>query len=264
MRYLIFSLILILFFACNGKRSANEQSITRAPAAFEIIQRLPHSTEAFTQGLVLHNDSLLESTGGENSYIAYVERTSGEQQVLTQLSDNYFGEGITILNDKIYQLTWRSKLGFVYDYPSMKRLREFSYETEGWGLTHDGTHLIMSDGTEKIYYLDTASFRVVKTLTVKKDGAHVKKLNELEFIEGKIYANQWETNNIFVIDTAGAEVVRTIDFTNLQREIKPLNPDADVLNGIAYDPKLKALILTGKKWPLMFVVRLSNQSIQDS
>src|SRR5690606_27619617 len=151
----------------------------------------------------------------------------------------------------------QNNVGFVYDARTFEKIREFTYETEGWGLTHDGHHLIMSDGTEKLIYLDTASLAPVKTVRVKDHNGYVTRLNELEFVDGFVFANQWETNRILKIDPEKGEVVGILDLTPLAQEARLENPRADVLNGIAYHPGTKLFIVTGKFWPSAYVIELT-------
>ena len=172
--------------------------------------------------------------------------------------NNYFGEGITILNDKIYQLTWEEKVGFIYDADTYKKLGEFQYNTPGWGITHDNKNLIMSDGTDKLYFLDTTNLKVIRTLTVTDpSGVRVKNLNELEYIDGYIFSNIYETALILKIDPKSGKVVGRLDLSTLANEIKRMYPNADVLNGIAYDKNSRALLVTGKLWPKSYLIRLN-------
>ena len=216
-----------------------------------------HDNKAFTEGLIIHNGKIYESTGSENSWIAEVDINTGTQNKRVELDKTYFGEGITILNNKIYQLTWQNKVGFIYDLSTYKKIREFSYEREGWGITHNNHHLIVSDGTENIYFLDSVNLTVTRKIVVKDDGFAATNLNELEFIEGYIFANQWQTNYILKIDPVTGEVVEKLDLSELAKKAKWMYPQADVLNGIAYNQKTKDILITGKFWPLSFFIRLN-------
>jgi len=245
---------LLSLFACSGKRkseSLNEENLL----PYTVVKVFPHDVTAFTQGLAVDQGRLFESTGQENSWIAEVDIASGTQTKKVVLDRNFFGEGITILNNKVYQLTWKNHTGFVYDLKTFTKIREFQYPGEGWGLTHNGTDLIMSDGTANLYFLDTLSLKTKSTVTVKDAGGDVRYLNELEFIEGYIYANQWQTNYILKIDPVTGNVVGKMDFSTLMHKIQAMNPEADVLNGIAYEKKSKTLLVTGKRWPAAFAVR---------
>lgn len=248
-------LFLGLLCSCGGEsdRRAEDLSIP-----YKLKSRWKHDTQAFTQGLLIHEGKLFESTGQRQSYVGIVDIKTGKADKKVVLDDRYFGEGITILNNKLYQLTWQNKVGFVYDLETFEKVREFTYTTEGWGLTNDGQHLIMSDGTEKLVYLDTVNLKPVKTVRVKNGDAFVTKLNELEYMDGFILANQWETNRILKIDPQTGSVVGILDLTPLAQEAKLDYPKADVLNGIAYHPGTKLLIVTGKFWPSAYVLQLNN------
>ena len=248
----------VLISSCGNKKGTEDQPVRDSLSLhYTVISTLPHNSEAYTQGLTIYQNKILESTGQNNhSWIAEVNPGSGQHDKKVTLPGQYFGEGITVLNDKIYHLTWQNKVGFVYDARTYKQLREFKYDTEGWGITHDNKNLIMSDGSEKLYFLDTTSLKPVKTIIVMDGGTRVKKLNELEYINGYIYANVYETNWILKIDPASGKVVGRLDFSPIGNEIRSMYPNTDVLNGIAYDPKSKALLLTGKLWPKSYLVRL--------
>jgi glutaminyl-peptide cyclotransferase len=249
-------LFLILMLAC-GKESDQGTDNGDLSIPFELKSRWKHDTEAWTQGLLIHNGKLFESTGQKQSYVGIIDIKTGEPDKKVVLDDEYFGEGIAILNNKLYQLTWQNHVGFIYDLQTFEKVGEFKYDTEGWGLTQDNRHLIMSDGTEKLIYLDTATLKPVRTLRVKDENGYVTKLNELEYMEGFILANQWETNRILKIDPETGEVVGVLDLTPLAREAKQINPRADVLNGIAYHESTKLLIVTGKFWPSTYVLQLN-------
>ena len=257
-RLLIVVLFSVIASSCGGKKDGDVKATRDSLSLhYTVISTLPHNAEAYTQGLTIYDNKILESTGQNNrSWIAEVNPGSGQHDKKVTLPGQYFGEGITVLNDKIYQLTWQNKVGFVYDAKTYQQLREFRYDTEGWGITHDNTNLIMSDGSEKLYFLDTVNLKPVKTITVMDGGTRVKKLNELEYINGYIYANVYETTWILKIDPATGKVAGRIDFSPIGNEIRSMYPNADVLNGIAYDPKSKALLLTGKLWPKSYLIRL--------
>ncbi|MEX2233195.1 MAG: glutaminyl-peptide cyclotransferase [Cyclobacteriaceae bacterium] len=253
----MFTLILLSLLLACGKENNESSSGDDLTIPYKLKTRWKHDTQAFTEGLLIYQGKLYESTGQTQSYIGVVDIKTGKPDKKVVLDDKYFGEGITILNNKIYQLTWRTRIGFVYDLKTFGKVDEFEYDTEGWGLTHDNHHLIMSDGTEKLIYLDTVNFEPVKTVQVKDKNGFVTKLNELEYMEGFILANQWETNRILKIDPETGNVVGTLDLTPLAQEAKLDNPHADVLNGIAYHPTTKLLIVTGKFWPSTYVLQLN-------
>jgi glutamine cyclotransferase len=248
---------LILLFGCQPKKN-NEQPVTSDPLIinYDVIATLPHDDKAFTQGLTIYKNKIIESTGQSNSWIAEVDAGTGKQEKKVSLDTRYFGEGIAVLNNKIYQLTWKNKIGFIYDFKTYKQLGEFNYTTEGWGITTNNINLIMSDGSEKLFFLDTLSLKTVKTINVTDENSPVKKLNELEFINGYIYANVWETPVIVKIDPSNGKVVGKINLTSIANEIEAMYPNADVLNGIAFDTNSKALLITGKLWPKAFLIRL--------
>lgn len=226
--------------------------------SYSTIKTFPHDQDSFTEGLVIDQDKVLESTGLHGqSWIAVVNQETGEHEKKVILDKQYFGEGITVLNNKIYQLTYQTKVGFIYKAKDFQKIGEFHYNTEGWGLTHDSKNLIMSDGTEKLYFLDTINFNVTRTLTVT-DGQNtrVKNLNELEYIEGHIFANLYETSFILKINPSNGKVVGRIDLSAIDNEIQRTFPKAEELNGIAYDAKSKALLVSGKFWPKSYLVRL--------
>ena len=251
------TLVVISLLLSCGKENNEGAAKADSTITYKLKTRWKHDTLAWTQGLLIHEGKLYESTGQKQSYIGIVDIKTGKPDKKVILPDEYFGEGITVLNNKIYQLTWQNHVGFVYDLSTFKKLREFKYATEGWGLTNDGRHLIMSDGTEKLIYLDTATFEPVKTIRVKDANGFVTKLNELEYMDGFVLANQWETNRILKIDVQTGDVVGTLDLSPLAREAKLANPAADVLNGIAYHPSTKLLIVTGKFWPSSYVLQLN-------
>jgi len=246
-------LILLTLMACS-KSSNNDEGML---ISYTLKARWKHDTKAWTQGLLIHNGKLYEGTGQKQSYIGIVDIRTGETDKKVVLDDKYFGEGIAILNNKVYQLTWQNNIGFVYDLETFEKIREFTYDTEGWGLTHDGHHLIMSDGTEKLIYLDTATLEPVKTVRVRDKKGFVAKLTELEFVDGFIFANRWETNRILKIDPEKGEVVGELDLTPLAQEARLENPNSFELNGIAYHPGTKLFIVTGKFWPFAYVLELN-------
>ncbi len=253
-KYLIAIGAITLVLSCQSKKEKKETSSDLI--GYSIVKVFPHDKTAFTQGLVVEHGRLFESTGQfGTSWIAEVDIATGKQDKKVVLDKKYFGEGITILNNKIYQLTWQTKKGFVYNLKTFEKIKEFEYDREGWGITHDGKNLIASDGTNKLYFLDTLTLAPGKVLEVKEGDKPAEQLNELEFIDGFIYANQWQTNYILKIDPATGKVIGRMDMTELAEKVFPLNPNADVLNGIAYEKKSKMLLITGKLWPAMVAVR---------
>lgn len=254
MRILLALGVLLTLFGC--KKNTTPPTQASDLIGYSVVSSMPHDTKAFTEGLVIHDGKLYESTGESESWIGVVDISTGIAERKVELSSEYFGEGITILNEKVYQLTWKHKKGFVYNLNTFKLWQEFTYNTEGWGLTHDGTNLIMSDGTNKLQYLDTATLALTKTLTVKYKNETVNSLNELEYIDGFIYANVWQTNRIAKIDPATGEVKGFLDLSALVRQAGLSNGAVDVLNGIAWHPGTKSMLVTGKYWPFIYVIKL--------
>lgn len=252
------ALAALVFVSCGDKKSEGSESPRDSLAlSFTILKTLPHDTQAFTEGLTIYNNKVFESTGQHgSSWIAEVDPGSGVHTRKITLDNRYFGEGMTILNNKIYYLTWQTKVGFVYDAKTYQQIGEFKYDSEGWGLTHDNKELIMSAGTEKLYFLDTTNLKVVRTLTVTDESGKIRNLNELEFIDGFIFANVYETSWIVKIDPATGKVVGRLDLSVLVDEIKRMYPNTQELNGIAYDKNSKGILVTGKYWPKSYLIRL--------
>ncbi|MDQ3046219.1 MAG: glutaminyl-peptide cyclotransferase [Bacteroidota bacterium] len=231
---------------------------------YTITQRFAHDTMAFTEGLVFHEGQLFESTGApeENpltrSTFGIVDLKTGKIDVKAELDRNtYFGEGIAFFKDKVYQLTYKNKIGFIYDAKSFKNLGRFSYKNEeGWGMTTDGTHLIMSDGSNLLTYLDPETLKEVKTLNVTNGGYAEDYLNELEFINGFIYSNVWMKNYIVKIDPATGKTVGILDLSALTAEAKAKYDGSSELNGIAFEPLSGKFYVTGKMWPVIFEIEV--------
>jgi glutaminyl-peptide cyclotransferase len=252
--HLLLTGLLGLLSACATKTETQIRESVRIP--FTLQRTLPHDPQAFTQGLVIHNGELYESTGQDSSWIGVVDVATGRALRKIVLENRYFGEGIVILNNKVYQLTWRNKVGFVYRFPTFEKLSEFTYNGEGWGLTTDGTHLIMSNGTAEIRFLDSLTLQPVRTLRVTHKGNPVSDLNELEFVDGQLFANVWRTDLIARINPQNGEVTGFLDLTELAGRARGVNPSADVLNGIAWHPATRTLLVTGKYFPFIFVLKL--------
>jgi glutamine cyclotransferase len=223
---------------------------------YRIVNIYPHDREAFTQGLVFEDGALYEGTGlWGASTLRRVELESGDVVQFHPLSPEYFGEGITIFEDRIIQLTWKAGLGFVYDKDSFELLGTFRYLTQGWGITHDGTALIMSDGSSTLHFLDPETFEKIGQIPVFDEQGPVSMLNELEYVQGKVYANVWQTDRVAIIDLGTGQVTAWIDLRGLLEAEDYLQP-VDVLNGIAYDADGKRLFVTGKLWPKLFEIEL--------
>ncbi|MGF1544751.1 MAG: glutaminyl-peptide cyclotransferase [Parvularculaceae bacterium] len=229
---------------------------------YRVVASYPHDEDAFTQGLVFHDGQLFESTGnyGESS-LRRVDLETGDVLALTPLEDGYFGEGAAIVGDRIVSLTWKSGRGFVHSLDGLERVDEFSYAGEGWGLTTDGEELVMSDGTPSLRFLDPETFEERRRVEVRLGGRPLRDLNELEWVDGEIFANVWRTDYIVVIDPANGEVRRLIDLSGLlpndeRRRMERKTRRRNVLNGVAYDPVGERLFVTGKNWPLLFEIEL--------
>ncbi len=222
---------------------------------YRVVATYPHDPQAFTQGLVYFQGDFYESTGlwGRSS-VRHVDLETGQVLQQRALDDAYFGEGLTLFEDKLYQLTWKSHRGFIYDRASLDLMATFQYPTEGWGLTHDGQSLIMSDGTPHLYFLDPHTLQLQRQVMVRDDHGPVWRLNELEYIDGEVYANVWMTDRIARVDPATGRVMAWIDLSGLLSAEE--RAQADVLNGIAWDAEQGRLFVTGKLWPKLFQIEL--------
>ena len=218
-----------------------------------VVKTFPHDRHAFTQGLEFFGGYFYESTGRQRqSTLRQVAIETGKVVRSVKLPDESFGEGLTIFHGKIYQLTWLDKAGFIYDLPTFRKLGKFSYSTEGWGLTHDDASLILSDGTNRLQYIDPTSFQVTKTLEVFAGSEAVTNLNELEFIRGEIWANIWHSDRIARIDPKSGQVVAWIDLTDIAE--RETHEQEAVLNGIAWDSGRQRLFVTGKDWSKLYEI----------
>ncbi len=275
MAKILLPLFLILSLAsCKDSNNSSETSgsidepaTSNAPAeiSYTVLNETPHDINSYTEGLMVYDGKLYESSGSpeENpntrSIFGIVDPTTGKISVKAELDKKiYFGEGITSLNGKIYQLTWTNKTGFIYDAKTFKKLGQFSFPSkEGWGMTTDGVDLIMSDGTSSLTWLDPNTFNTVRQVTVTDNNGAVGNINELEYIKGSIYANVYETDYIFRIDPATGKVTGKADFSKLNKEVKTKYPGAEFMNGIAYDSAKNKVYITGKLWPSIYEVRFN-------
>lgn len=227
--------------------------------SYEVIATIPHDPNHFTQGLEIHDNLLYEGTGQEGQSGIYSKNLKNGNIVKEhKLENQYFGEGITILNNKLYQLTYKNQIGFVYDLNTFEMLKTWKYRSrEGWGLTNDGQNLIMSDGTENIYFIHPETFAAVKRIQVTDEHNVVKNVNELEFIKGEIWANIWTTDTIVIIDPNSGKITGVINLSGLTGSvIKKQTEQIDVLNGIAWNPATDKIYVTGKLWPKIFEIKL--------
>jgi glutamine cyclotransferase len=226
---------------------------------YEVVNAFPHDAQAFTQGLVFHDGALLESTGLErHSTLRRVELQTGKVLQKVDVPPYFFAEGMTLFGGKIYQLTWKGEKGFVYDPQTFQKTGEFAYEGEGWGLTHDADSLILSDGSDRLRFIDPNTYQVRRTISVRDGSRPVFELNELEYVKGEIYANVWHENRVARIDPQTGAVKGWIDLSGL---LKPgeVSDEEAVLNGIAYDEVGDRLFVTGKLWPKLFEIRLKQK-----
>ncbi len=261
-------MLLVLLLSCSGKKAVDnidiEPIVQSKPAAeqaktkeytVKIIRQFPHNGESYTQGLMLYDGFLYESTGlKEHSTLQKLDINTGKLLQKVKLSDDYFAEGIAECKGKIYQLTWQDGTCFVYDAKKLQRIRNFSYFGEGWGLAYDGEKLFMSDGSFVIKMLNPDDFSLLGSKSISyENGRAVYDINELEFADGYLYANIWQEDRIVQIDTATSKVVGIIDISPL-RDIVSKIGHSEVSNGIAYIPEKKTFILTGKYWQLFFEV----------
>ena len=228
-------------------------------SGYRVVHIYPHDQQAFTQGLVYRDGILYEGTGlNGRSSIRKVKLENGEILQIEKVDSQYFGEGIAVVNDTIYELTWQSGIGFLYDRTTFKRKGTFTYRGEGWGLTYDGQRLIMSDGTAFLRFLDPATHKEVSRIQVKDGTTPVENLNELEFVKGEVLANIWQTDRIARISPKTGRVTGWIDLTGLltPREAQEVEAGGGVLNGIAYDAAGDRLFVTGKLWPKLFEITI--------
>lgn len=223
---------------------------------YRIVDHYPHRSSAFTQGLLFHNGELYEGTGRYGrSGIARLDLEEGRVLAHRALPSRYFGEGIAIAGNRLYQLTWRENLVFVYDAETLEPITSQYHPGEGWGLTWNGERLILSDGSDTLQFIDPDDFRVVRRLSVTRDGQPLHRLNELEYIDGEIWANVWMSDRIVRIDPDSGEVVAVVDLAGLRQQTEASGSDA-VLNGIAWDANGKRLLVTGKLWSDIFEIEL--------
>lgn len=245
--------------SCGGKRpKANNSAVKVAPQMvdIEVVKSFDHQQSAYTQGLQFVDGVMWEGTGEYgSSRLQYTDMATGRVTVVATLPDNHFGEGITLLGDRIYQLTWQNGIMYIYDRKTLKKVDTKRYKGEGWGLTTDGQWLYMSDGTPDIRVLDPMTLEVKRRISVVCNGASLPYLNELEWIDGKIWANVYTLNQIVIINPENGIVERVVNLEGLLPESE-YTPTTDVLNGIAYDKENGRIFVTGKNWSKLFEIRL--------
>ncbi len=269
-----FVFFLLFLFSCRGPSvpssvalsSSGEASVPAEPPiyTYEIVKTYPHDPDAFTQGLLFDNGILYESDGlnaehGGHSSLRKVELETGKVLKKADVPEPYFAEGLTLFQGQLFQLTWQHHKGFIYDHNTFAPQGEFKYSGEGWGMTHDGKSLIMSDGSNELRFIDPANFQEQRRIKVVDRGRPIEELNELEFIKGEIFANIWQSREGMVvrISPKDGKVLGWVDLRDLKYEQN--GPDADVLNGIAYDAVQDRLFVTGKKWSKLFEIRLKQK-----
>jgi glutamine cyclotransferase len=249
----------IFFIGCNGPDVTPPAEKSTPFLSYNIISSQPHDTSFFTEGLEFYNNTLLESTGNYgHSKLVQTDPSSGKVLKQVNLDPKFFGEGITVLHDTIYQLTWKERVIQVYTAKDFKKIKELPVNYDGWGLTNDGKNLIASDGSSNLYFYEPGSFRLLKVQGVTENGANVVNINELEYINGFVWANQWNYNYLLKIDPSNGEVVAKIDLSGLVDRVKAKDPHADVLNGISYNPVTKKIYVTGKYWPELLEVQFDH------
>lgn len=259
----VLSLAILLIACNNGSGNHPDNAPQTIPLInYAVKNTYPHDTTSFTEGLLVHEGLIYESTGSPEdmaqtrSLLGNIDLATGKIKIKAELDrEKYFGEGIAFLNGKVYQLTYQDKKGFVYDAKTFEKLGEFEFPSaEGWGMTTDGSHLIMSDGTSIITYLDPDDFRTIRIINVHTDTGPVPNINELELINQFIYANVYETNTIIKVDTSTGKVVARLELASLAMEAKSRYHGSMEMNGIAYDSVLRKIYVTGKMWPTLYEI----------
>lgn len=248
----------------NADNSADANNPAPAVLDYTVVKVYPHDTASYTQGLIWHNNALYEGTGREGfSRVARLNLETGKAEQQELIAKNEFGEGITILNGKIYQLTWQNHLVHVYDLATLKKVQEFNWTYEGWGITNDGKNLIISTGSNNLYFVDPATFNLLKTVGVNDNYGPVVNLNELEMVNGFVYANKYLSTYILKINPETGKVEGRVDLQDIfQKSGKTADiasipdPEQDVLNGIAFNPATNTFYVTGKQWPALFEIKL--------
>ena len=265
-RLLHISLFFLALSCTNNGNPDKDPDIVPSPSgiaapaaiAYSVIAQYPHDTSAFTQGLELYNGKMYEATGDyQNSSLRITNYKTGKvEQIHAMGTDKIFGEGITILNNKIYQLTWQSNVVYVYDINNInKPLKTFTWPYEGWGITNNGTELIISDGSANLYFVNPQDFKVKNTIAVQTDKGPLDSINELEYINGYVYANVYTTNMIVKIDPESGHVTGLINFPDLLKNER--TERTAEFNGIAYDSAKNTIFVTGKRWPKLFELKLN-------
>jgi glutaminyl-peptide cyclotransferase len=256
------SLLLILFISCDNKNTENQstEGAIAAPAnlTYTVVNIYPHDTSSFTEGLLLHEGYFLESTGLKGkSKLLQIEPLTGKIKKSVTLDDKYFGEGISVINNKIYQLTYQEHKVLVYDMNFKKLPQELDWPYEGWGMTTNGKQLILDTGGSNIYFVNPETFKIERTMGVVNNYGYVSNVNELELVDGYLYANIWQTNDIIKINAQTGMVEAKADMKDILKKNNLSTSDENFLNGIAYDAKKKSFYITGKNWPALFEIKFN-------
>lgn len=260
--YPAFLIILCFLAACNDNAdNPTPETQTESPVqaiSYSVVKQYPHNVTSFTQGLVVYKGKLYEGTGNRGeSKLMEVDINTGKALRSIDIPAKYFGEGITVLNDTVYQLTWEENVVFAYTLPDFKKVKEFPLNTEGWGITTNGKDLIVSDGSSNLYFYEPSTFDLLRTQSVRFNGALAFKLNELEYINGYVYANQWQEPYIYKIDPSNGSIVGQMNLQDIWNNVRKDAPNADVPNGIAYDEATQKTYITGKWWPSLYEIEFS-------
>ncbi|RYD97908.1 MAG: glutaminyl-peptide cyclotransferase [Sphingobacteriales bacterium] len=264
-----FASLALLLAACNPNEGGTDHGTNNGTGnsgdtpgipviSYNVAANLPHDTSSFTEGLTFYNGQLWESTGeyGE-SHLYQTDLATGKALRSVTLDSAMFGEGVALLRDTIYQLTWREHKVLVYDAKSLKKIHELPLQPEGWGLTTDGSALIASDGSSNLSFYEPGTFKLLRTQSVTENGNLVNQLNELEWVNGSIYANVWGKDDLLKIDPASGQVTARLDLSQLTQRAKSLYPGADVANGVVYNPDTKKFYVTGKNWPELYELQFN-------
>jgi glutamine cyclotransferase len=247
---------------CNsntGQPSSEGTEKSTPVLSYSVVSVLPHDTSYFTEGLEFYKGTLLESTGLRgSSKLVQLNAPGGKIVKQINLDPKFFGEGITVLHDTLYQLTYQENVVNVYTVKDFKKVKELPLNGEGWGMTNDGKNLIASDGSNNLYFYEPQTFRLLRTQGVTENGVPAVNINELEYINGFVYANQWQYNYILKIDPSNGEVVAKMDLSELVNKVKAKDPQAAEFNGIAYNPDTKKVYVTGKNWPEIYEIQFDH------
>lgn len=256
--FLVYAGFLTVGCGPTDQPESTSQEPTTPSISYTVVGSTPHDTSFFTEGLEFYKGALLESTGEYGkSKLTYYDLPSGKTQRQISLDSNLFGEGITVFRDTLYQLTYRESKVNVYSVKDFKKIKELPFSGEGWGLTHDSTSLIATNGSNNLYYYEPGTFKLLKKVEVNENNTPAVNLNELEYVNGFIYANQWQMNYILKIDPKDGNVVAKMDLSSLNDQEKVSNPNLREFNGIAYNPETKKFYVTGKNWSKIYQLQFS-------